>query len=178
MAKRIIGALFIIIVFSVIGTLFMSFAMAPAPDGHAVELSDWWCNDEGLDPPDFNEGEDFASCSGDLQDTDDDSLNDHFQFTIHDGYPGYECTFNLTVHNAGNETLWINEISVTSNHPHVSVNGVSVSPTSELAPDDESAGGDDEAVVVFTVTVLPDATQGTTYDDVITGSIKVDDEEL
>ena len=180
MAKRIIGALFIIIVFSVIVALFMSFGMAQnnADGAPAVELLllPGWCSDEGPDPPDFVK--DVASCSGEVLDIDDDPYTDHFDFTIHNGYPGYECTFNLTVHNVGTETLWIwiGDSSVTSTSPgEVSVSGLSFSST-ELAPDDHAAGGADEAVVIFTVTVLQSAAPGTTYDDVISGTLVVKDE--
>lgn len=182
MIKRIIGALFIIIVFSVIVALFTSFGMAQnANDGHAVELllPPLWCSDQGPDPPLVNNEEmkDVAWCEGqvldDLDEEPYDIYTDHFAFSIHDGYPGYECTLNLIVHNVGTEPLEITSTSVTSTHPHVSVSGVSVSST-DLDPDDGSPGGADEAVVIFTVTVLPDATPGTTYDDVITGSVVVE----
>lgn len=186
MAKRIIGALFIVIIFSVIVGLFASFGMAQnnANDGPAVELTDWWSNDNVLDPLDPPERqEDVAWVEGQLRDLkpdgDPDGYNDDFYFTIHDGYPGYECTLNLTVHNAGNETLWIHNVNVDVNPPsttEVSVSGVSVSST-ELAPDDHAAGGADEAVVIFTVTVLEGATQGTTYLNVIDGSVVVKDEQ-
>ena len=187
MAKRIISALFIIIVFSVIVAFFVSFGMAQAPDGHAVELqlNQGWCNDlgpsppnpESLDPPDFVK--DVAWCSGEVLDdpfeVPHDLETDIFEFTIHNGYPGYECTFNVTVHNADMEPLEITSVSVTSTSPgEISVSGVSVSPTSQLAPNGLPG---DSAVVIFTVTVLEGATPGTTYLNVIDGSIVVDGED-
>lgn len=150
-----------------------------ANDGHAVELSDWWCNDNVLDPLDPPERQkDVAWCEGQLRDLkpdgDPDGYNDDFYFTIHDGYPGYECTLNLTVHNAGTEPLKITSVSVTSTSTgEVSVSGVSVSST-ELAPNGQAG---DSAVVIFTVTVLEGATADTTYLNVIDGSIIVDGED-
>ena len=169
--------------------LFASFGMAQnANDGPAVELTDWWSNDLGPSPPNpvsFDPPErekDVAWSEGQLQDTDADSLKDHFQFSIHNGYPGYECQLNLTVHNAGNETLWIwigeGESTVTSSSPsEISVSGLSFSST-ELAADDHEDGGADEAVVIFTVTVLEGAEQGQEgptgdYLNVIDGDIVV-----
>lgn len=180
MTKRVSGALFFVIILCISVASFVSFGMAQDPgNSPAVEvlLLSGWCSDDGNDPPDFVK--DVASCSGEvLDDLDEvpyDPYTDHFAFTIHNGYPGYECTFNLTVHNAGTETLWIwiGDTSVTSTSPsEISVSGVSFS-SIELASNGLPG---DSAVVIFTVYVMEGATPGTTYDDVISGTIVIKDE--
>jgi hypothetical protein len=172
-ARLAILAVFIIISLVIVAA-FTSFGFGQSGDRYAVEVTAWSSNDVGPDPPDFDK--DVASCSGSLEDTDTppDSLADHFAFTIDNGYPGYECTFNLTVHNAGNVTLTITGIDIHSSAPATEV-AVAVSQPATpwtLAPDDESAGGNDEVVVVFKVTLLQGATPNTSYD--ITGAIKVE----
>jgi len=161
-----------IIISLVIVAAFTSFGFGQSGDRYAVEVTAWSANDQGVDPPDWDK--DVASCIGSLEDTDDDGLADHFAFTIDNGYPGYECTFNLTVHNAGNVTLTIIGIDIHSSAPATEVAVAVSQPTIpyNLAPDDESAGGNDEVVLVFKVTLLQGATPNTSYD--ITGAIKVE----
>jgi len=144
---------------------FTSFGFGQSGDIYAVEFTSWSCNDQGLDPPGWDK--DVASCSGSLQDTDNDGINDRFSFTIDNGYPGYECTFNVTVRNAGNVTLTITGIDIYATAPASEVTVIVSQPAIpwNLAPDGE-------VVVVFTVALLEGAIPNTSYG--IEGAITVE----
>lgn len=173
MRKRIGAALLFATILFIIIALFSSFGLAQDQEGssYAVELTDWWTNDQGADPPGWEK--DVAECSGSLVDTDADGLNDHFAFAIENGYPGYQCTLNLNVHNAGSETVTATGIGISSDKPGEVTTSVS-QPTIPwtLAPDDGAPGGEDEVVVVFAVHVEQSATPNTTYS--ITGAIELE----
>ena len=171
-ARLALLAIFIVLSLLTVAA-FTSFGLGQSGDIYAIEVIDWSSNDNGDDPPSWDK--DVASCSGSLQDTDSDGLNDHFAFTISNGYPGYECTFNVTVHNAGNVTLTIADIDIHPTTAPATEIAVTVSqPTTpwNLAPDDDVAGGDDEVVVVFTVSLLQGAIPNTSYD--IEGTLTVE----
>ena len=170
-ARLALLAIFIVLSLLTVAA-FTSFGFGQSGDIYRIEVTAWSCNDQGLDPPDWDK--DVASCNGSLEDTDDNGLNDHFAFTMDNGYPGYECTFNVTVHNAGNVTLTITGIDIDSTAPANEIAVTVSQPTLpwNLAPDDESPGGYDEVVVVFTVALLEGAIPDTSYS--IEGTITVE----
>ena len=172
--RKLLGILILntVIVIGIVATL-SAFSFANNSSHNAVEVVECLVTDQGLDPPDYEK--DVAACNYALKDLDGDGYND-LELTIQNGYPGYQCSVDMTLHNmsAGNASItgitWDipAEITLTDNNPY---------PIPMAA--DNPTGDDDEAVITFVTTINQSAEQGLTGDDAykITGTIDIIGEE-
>jgi len=162
------AVLYAVIAFIVVAGL-SSFSFANNVSIDAVEVIGCWTSDQGDDPPDYDKN--VAQCTYNITDLDANGYND-LELTIDNGYPGYQCTVNVTLHNmsAGNATVtgttWVSSSDIT-------IQDSTVYPIPLAA---NNPAGDDEGVIVFTTIIEQSAAQDTSY--VIQGTVSVIGEEV
>lgn len=154
------AALVFVTIVTVAVATFISFAFAQSDaEDSAVALVGYALSDAGTDP---GWDKDVAWCTGELVDTDDDLLYDHFEFSIHNGYPGYECQVRLTVMNAGENTFDITAIEIVPYDSTPSVTGdVTVTKYQPALP--YTLDADETVDVVFSLYIEQTAAQQAQY---------------